>query len=248
LNRERRTIEGEMNASAWDKLDPSVRAGICVYDPSWHQGVTGILASRIKDRLHRPVIAFAPSGDDGLLKGSARSIAGVHIRDVLCTIAARHPGLLHRFGGHAMAAGLTLAEEHLGRFAEVFDETVAASLTGVDLEPTVVTDGELPQDAFHIGTALLLREAGPWGKSFPEPLFDGEFEVRDGKVVAERHVRLNLAVPGSGQPVEGIAFGVAEPEEWLRRKSVRMAFRLEVNEFRGTRRLQLGIEYMEAMD
>lgn len=255
LNRERRTIEGEMSASAWETLDryqaqadSSARAGICMYDPSWHQGVIGILASRIKDRLHRPVIVFAPSGDDGLLKGSARSIAGVHIRDVLCTIAARHPDLLHRFGGHSQAAGLTLAEEHLDRFAEVFDATVAASLTGVDLEPTVVTDGELLPEHFHIETALLLREAGPWGQSFPEPLFDGEFEVQDGKVVAERHVRLNLAVPGSGRPVEGIAFGVAEPEAWLRCRSVRMAFRLDVNEFRGSRQLQLGIEYMEAMD
>lgn len=253
LNRERRTIEEEMSASAWEMLDrypaqtdSSARAGICIYDPSWHQGVIGILASRIKDRLHRPVIAFAPSGDDGLLKGSARSIAGVHIRDVLCTIAARHPDLLHRFGGHSQAAGLILAEEHLDRFAKVFDETVAASLTGVDLEPTVVTDGELPPEHFHIETARLLREAGPWGQSFPEPLFDGKFEVRDGRVVAERHVRLRLTLPGSGRWVEGIAFGVAEPEAWLSCKSVRAAFRLDINELRGSRQLQLGIEYMEA--
>lgn len=255
LNRERRTIEGEMSATAWEMLTrcqiertASARAGICIYDPSWHQGVIGILASRIKDRLHRPVIAFAPSGDDGLLKGSARSIAGLHIRDVLCTIASRHPGLLYQFGGHAMAAGLTLAKEHLDHFATVFDATVAASLTGMDLEPTVITDGELPPEHFHIETALLLREAGPWGQGFPEPLFDGEFEVLDGKVVAERHVRLNLAVPRSGLRVEGIAFGVAEPEAWLRLRNVRMAFRLDVNELRGSRQLQLGIEYMEAMD
>ncbi|MDD2767559.1 MAG: single-stranded-DNA-specific exonuclease RecJ [Methylococcus sp.] len=252
MNRERKDIEAQMKAEAWAMLDAvdvggRDQSGVCLFDPSWHQGVIGILASRIKERLHRPVVAFARA-DDGLLKGSARSIAGVHVRDVLCAVAARHPELIVRFGGHAMAAGLTLEPHRLAAFAAAFDAEVAAALDGVDLEHTVVTDGELPPDQFRLDTASALREAGPWGQGFPEPLFDGEFEVLNMRIVGAKHLRLSLQVPGTARQVEGIAFFVADPPEWLGCWRLRAAYRLEVNEFRGASSLQLGIEYMEWAD
>ncbi|UZR28319.1 single-stranded-DNA-specific exonuclease RecJ [Methylococcus mesophilus] len=255
MNRERKTIEAQMQAEAWAMLQiaaeplpqPSDRwsgSAAIMFDPAWHQGVIGILASRIKDRLHRPVIAFA-RGEDGLLKGSARSIAGVHVRDVLCAVSARHPGIIVRFGGHAMAAGLTLEESRLAAFTEAFEAEVAGLLEGVDLEHAVVTDGELPPDDFHLDTARCLRDAGPWGQGFPEPLFDGEFDVLGMRIVGEKHLRLTLKVPGAARQVEGIAFFVADPPEWLGCRRLRAAYRLDVNEFRGVSSLQLGIEYME---
>ncbi|WP_277458329.1 MULTISPECIES: single-stranded-DNA-specific exonuclease RecJ [Methylococcus] len=252
MNRERKTIEAQMQAEAWEMLqiaipqqsDPRTGSAAIVFDPAWHQGVIGILASRIKDRLHRPVIAFA-QGEDGLLKGSARSISGVHVRDVLCAVSARHPGLIVRFGGHAMAAGLTIEESRLAAFTAAFEAEVADLLEGVDLEHTVVTDGELPAADFHLDTARCLRDAGPWGQGFPEPLFDGEFEVLGMRIVGEKHLRLRLQVPGAARQVEGIAFFVADPPEWLGCRRLRAAFRLDVNEFRGVSSLQLGIEYME---
>lgn len=255
MNRERKTIEAQMQAEAWAMLEIAAEplpqqsdrgsgSAAIMFDPAWHQGVIGILASRIKDRLHRPVIAFA-RGEDGLLKGSARSIAGVHVRDVLCAVSARHPGLIVRFGGHAMAAGLTLEESRLAAFTEAFEAEVAGLLEGVDLEHTVVTDGELPSDHFHLDTARCLRDAGPWGQGFPEPLFDGEFDVLGMRIVGEKHLRLTFKVPGAARQVEGIAFFVADPPEWLGCRRLRAAYRLDVNEFRGVSSLQLGIEYME---
>ncbi|WP_017365037.1 single-stranded-DNA-specific exonuclease RecJ [Methylococcus capsulatus] len=255
MNRERKTIEAQMQAEAWAMLrigaEPLPRqsdrwsgSAAIVFDPAWHQGVIGILASRIKDRLHRPVIAFA-RGEDGLLRGSARSIAGVHVRDVLCAVAARHPGLIVRFGGHAMAAGLALEESRLAAFTEAFEAEVAGVLEGVDLEHAVVTDGELPPDDFHLDTARCLRDAGPWGQGFPEPLFDGEFDVLGMQIVGEKHLRLTLEVPGAARQVEGVAFFVADPPAWLGCRRLRVAYRLDVNEFRGVSNLQLGIEYME---
>jgi single-stranded-DNA-specific exonuclease len=276
MNRERKTIETQMQAEALAMLQiaaeplpqqserrsgyAAISSAAIMFDPAWHQGVIGILASRIKDRLHRPVIAFA-RGEDGLLKGSARSIAGVHVRDVLCAVSARHPGLIVRFGGHAMAAGLILERAKLAAFAEAFEAIVAALLEGVDLRATVVTDGELPLEHFHLDTARCLRDAGPWGQGFPEPLFDGEFDVLGLRIVGEKHLRLTLkprpgpdsgagldpGVPGAAAPrsVEGIAYRVADPPEWLGCRRLRAAYRLDVNEFRGVSSLQLGIEYME---
>ncbi|QXP88562.1 single-stranded-DNA-specific exonuclease RecJ [Methylococcus capsulatus] len=255
MNRERKTIEAQMQADAWAMLrigaEPLPRqsdrwsgSAAVMFDPAWHQGVIGILASRIKDRLHRPVIAFA-RGEDGLLRGSARSIAGVHVRDVLCAVAARHPGLIVRFGGHAMAAGLALEESRLAAFTEAFEAEVAGVLEGVELEHAVVTDGELPPDDFHLDTARCLRDAGPWGQGFPEPLFDGEFDVLGMRIVGEKHLRLTLEVPGAARQVEGVAFFVADPPAWLGCRRLRAAYRLDVNEFRGVSNLQLGIEYME---
>ncbi|MGD2056357.1 MAG: single-stranded-DNA-specific exonuclease RecJ, partial [Gammaproteobacteria bacterium] len=176
LNRERRAIETEMQARALEAIrqlrleERPLPTGLCLFDPDWHQGVIGILAARIRERFHRPVIAFAPGGD-GELKGSARSVPGFHIRDALDAVASRHPGLVSRFGGHAMAAGLTLAEESYPAFAAAFDVEVSRFLSADDLNGVIYTDGELAADELNLETARLLREAGPWGQGFPEPLF-----------------------------------------------------------------------------
>ncbi|NJD05744.1 MAG: single-stranded-DNA-specific exonuclease RecJ, partial [Methylococcaceae bacterium] len=253
LNRERREIEDQMRLDAQAILaemptnpDGAARAGCCLFDPGWHQGVIGILASRIKDRLHRPVIAFAPSGE-GEIKGSARSIPGVHIRDVLSDIAVAHPDLLSRFGGHAMAAGLSLRREQFPRFAQVFEATVARHLDGLDLDQVIHSDGELGQRELRIDMAEMLQQGGPWGQNFPEPLFDGEFEVQQCRIVGERHLKWVLQAPGQGPIVDAICFFVDEPERWLGCRRLRLAYRLDVNEFRDNRSLQLRIEYMESL-
>jgi single-stranded-DNA-specific exonuclease len=251
LNRERREIEEQMKLDALsmlDRLDPAANqrdaAGLCLYDARWHQGVIGILASRIKERLNRPVIAFAPgSGDE--LKGSARSIPGVHIRDVLSDIAARHPDLLSRFGGHAMAAGLSLKSGNLERFGQLFDAEVRGHLEGLDLANALHSDGELPAAEFCLEAAELLQQAGPWGQGFPEPLFDGEFDVIQCRVVGEKHLKLVLQVPEGGRMVDGIAFFVEQPYAWLGCQRLRLAYRLDVNDFRDNRTVQMRIEYME---
>jgi single-stranded-DNA-specific exonuclease len=253
LNRERREIEDQMKADAQAILagmparpDGADRAGCCLFDPGWHQGVIGILASRIKDRLHRPVIAFAPAGE-GEIKGSARSIPGVHIRDVLSDIAAAHPDLLSRFGGHAMAAGLSLGREQFARFAQVFEATVARHLDGLDLDQIVHSDGELSSRELRIDVAEMLQQAGPWGQSFPEPLFDGEFDVQQCRIVGERHLKWVLQTPAEGRMVDAICFFVEQPERWLGCRRLRLAYRLDVNEYRDNRSLQLRIEYMESL-
>ena len=252
LNRERREIEDQMKLDALAILEDMDRvrqgrnnpAGLCLFDPSWHQGVIGILASRIKDQLHRPVIAFAPGGN-GEIKGSARSIPGVHIRDVLSDIAARHPQLLSRFGGHALAAGLGLKAQDFKRFAEIFETEVAKHLEGVDLDHALHSDGELTAHELRLESAELLQQAGPWGQGFPEPLFDGDFEVVQSRVVGARHLKLVLKTPDQARMVDAIAFFVDRPENWLGYRRLKAAYRLDVNEFRDNRSVQLRIEYME---
>jgi single-stranded-DNA-specific exonuclease len=160
---------------------------VCLFDPEWHQGVVGLVASRIKDRVRRPVIAFASAGD-GLLRGSARSVPGIHIRDVLDAVAARHPELISRFGGHAMAAGLSLELRNLGAFAAAFDEEVARWRDPGIPANRVETDGELTSEEIALETAQALREGGPWGQAFPEPCFDGVFAVKNARVVGEKHL------------------------------------------------------------
>jgi single-stranded-DNA-specific exonuclease len=250
LNRDRRDIEEQMKQDAFAILDgldakqAQNRAGVCLFDPGWHQGVIGILASRVKDRLHRPVIAFAPAGA-GEIKGSARSIPGVHIRDVLSDIAAAYPGLLARFGGHAMAAGLSLDQEAYHAFARVFDAEVGKRLQGMDLAHTLHSDGELDAEELRLECAELLQQGGPWGQGFPEPLFDGEFEVVQTRIVGEKHLKLVLRTPDQLRMIDGIAFFVDDPESWLGHRRLRLAYRLDVNEFRDHRSVQLRIEYME---
>jgi single-stranded-DNA-specific exonuclease len=252
LNRDRREIEDQMKLDAYailDNLDTTKRAkdlaGVCLLDSSWHQGVIGILASRIKDRLHRPVIAFAPVGN-GEIKGSARSIPGVHIRDVLSNIAAACPTLLDKFGGHAMAAGLSLAESNYPTFAKLFDDEVRKHLVGMDLAHAVHSDGELTADELRLESAEVLQQAGPWGQGFPEPTFDGEFEVVQTRIVGEKHLKLVLRTPDQKRMIDGIAFFVDDPESWLGCKRLKLAYKLDVNEFRDNRTVQMRIEYMES--
>ncbi len=251
LNLERRGIEQEMQqqALAWlDKIHLDSEAlpfGLCLFDEGWHQGVVGILASRIKERTHRPVIAFAP-GDNGEIKGSARSINGLHIRDALDLIATRNPGLISKFGGHAMAAGLTLDADKLALFREQFDQVAREYLREGDLNQRLETDGALAPDELTLTLAEKLREAGPWGHHFPEPLFDGEFKILQQRIVGHRHLKLVLMEPSSGQAVDAIHFN-ADMNTWPNEaaQQVRCVYKLDVNEFRGQKTVQLLIEYLE---
>jgi len=246
LNRERRSIEAGMQEQALvalDKLhlDGDLPHGLCLFDESWHQGVIGILASRIKDRVHRPVIAFAQSNDDEI-KGSARSVPGLHIRDALDAVAAHHPGLLNKFGGHAMAAGLSLPRAHFETFRTAFAEEVSRHLSADNLTGKVLTDGELLAADLTMELAQSLRAGGPWGQGFPEPLFDGQFEVLGSRVVGEKHLRLTLRQP-QGRSIEAIAFNRAalQPSTGSR---VEAAYRLDINSYQGNQTLQLVIEYL----
>ncbi len=250
LNKERRGIEQEMQQQALELLgqlslnDRELPFGLCLYDEYWHQGVIGILASRIKERVHRPVIAFAP-GDEGEIKGSARSINGFHIRDGLDAVAAKHPGLLKKFGGHAMAAGLTIAAEDLAAFSDAFDAEVRRQLATDDLTQRILTDGELAESAFSMELAESLRNAGPWGHQFPEPLFEGRFHLLQQRIVGQRHLKLVVMPEGGTLALDAIAFNVDTlvwPDESVQK--VRLVYRLDVNEFRGQRSLQLMVDWI----
>ena len=215
--------------------------GIAVYEPHWHQGVVGILAGRLKDRLHRPVFAFAP-GESDELKGSGRSVQGFHLRDALDAIATRHPGLIERFGGHAMAAGLTMPAGSLPAFSAAFDALAREWLSEDQLQAVLWTDGPLASADMDLALARTLRSAGPWGQKFPEPVFDGVFDVLQERVVGERHLKLRLR-QNDGLPVDAIWFN-AELDAWAIRPPgpVHFAYRLDVNEYRGIESLQLVIE------
>ena len=253
LNRERKEIESVMQEEALavlselrvDDEDTGLPWGLCLYDAGWHQGVTGILAARMRERTHRPVIAFAPSGENEI-KGSARSVPGLHVRDVLDAVAAHNPGLVRRFGGHAMAAGLSLREGDYDAFALAFDNEVRARMDERDLVGELLTDGELRGDEMTLELAELLRSAGPWGQGFPEPLFEGEFGVTGARVVGARHLKLSLAADGHA-PMPAIAFNIGDLERAPRGGRVRAAYRLDVNEYRGQRELQLRIEHIETL-
>jgi len=248
LNRDRREIESDMQAQAMQAIealeldDARLPVGLCLFDPDWHQGVIGILAARIKESFHRPVIAFARSGA-GELKGSARSVPGLHIRDALDAVAARHPGLVARFGGHAMAAGLTLAEDDYPAFAQAFDAEVARHLSRDDLDTLICSDGELAEQELSLDTAQLLRDASPWGQGFPAPLFDGDFAIVGQRVVGQRHLKLTVQPAGGARQIDAIAFNTAELPPGCRQ--ARLAYRLDVNEFRGLVSPQLVIEHIE---
>ncbi len=251
LNRDRRVIEADMQREALVALEQlhldeqKLPWGLCLFDPNWHQGVVGLLASRIKDRVHRPVIVFADA-DNGEYKGSARSIKGLHIRDVLDAVASRHPGLISKFGGHAMAAGLSLPKDHYPTFVDAFDAEVRRLLTPADLEAEILTDGVLNSDQLSIDTAQLLREAGPWGQHFPEPLFEGEFHVVQQRIVGEKHLKLVLATDASrSQLIDAIAFNV-DTDRWPdpAADQVRLIYKLDINLWRGRESMQLLVEYL----
>jgi single-stranded-DNA-specific exonuclease len=250
LNRERREIEADMQAQALTALESlhleegGLPTGLCVYDPGWHQGVIGILASRLKDRFHRPVIAFAAAGN-GEIKGSARSVPGLHVRDCLEAVSARHPGLIRKFGGHAMAAGLTLAERDFAVFQACFDAEVGSHLGPDDLHGIVHSDGELAPDELTLELAELLRQAGPWGQHFPEPVFDGRFVVVSQRVVGETHLKLTVRAADAGATVDAIYFGgAASGAGDLTGREVQLAYRVDANEFRGLRSVQLVVEHL----
>jgi single-stranded-DNA-specific exonuclease len=247
INAERRELQQQMvdDAEAAALALPLPEGGhdaYCLRDDGWHPGVVGLVASKLKEKLHRPVIAFAPAdAGSSTLRGSARSIPGVHVRDCLADVDALHPGLIVRYGGHAMAAGLTLEGAHFDTFRTAFETAVARRLTDELREAELLSDGELAPQELNRPTAEALRLAGPWGQGFPEPLFDGEFEVRAWKILAERHVKYELGMPGRLGPVSAIHFGGAAFGAPPSR--VRMAFGLDLDDFRGRRDVQLLVRH-----
>ena len=248
LNQDRKAIEQGMQREALAQLKDlpldDLPYGLCLFEPDWHQGVIGILASRLKERYHRPAIAFADAGD-GLLKGSARSVPGLHIRDALDAVAARHPGLISKFGGHAMAAGLSLPQEHFGAFAVAFDAEVRRQLSADDLTGRLLSDGQLQVGEFNLELARALRHAGPWGQHFPEPLFHGRFQLVQQRLVGERHLKLQLKTECGSQALDGIAFNV-DREQWPNAnvRWVELAYKLDLNEYRGNESVQLLVNYL----
>jgi single-stranded-DNA-specific exonuclease len=250
LNHERRSIEQTMKIQADTLLDRLhlntegvLPTGLCLYDEAWHQGVVGILASRIMSQYHRPVIAFA-KGDSGTLKGSARSIVGLHMRDLLAGIASQNPGLITRFGGHAMAAGLTVSETEYPRFKQVFEEQTAEELSPEMLEGVVLTDGELLPHELNLEMAEIIRNGGPWGQGFPEPLFEGYFDLQQQRVVGEGHLKLQLSSTNGAWTIKAIAFN--QPPLSESDRQIQLTYRLDVNEFRGKRSPQLIVETIQS--
>ncbi len=250
MNQERRGIEHEMQVQAVQaltELNENLRGelprGLVLFNPDWHQGVIGILASRIKDRYHRPVIVFAPGLHDEI-KGSARSISGLHMRDALALIDVRYPGLIKKFGGHAMAAGLTLQHDQLDLFSRAFNEVVSQQLTEDQLKHCLVSDGELTESEINLEIAAMLRDAGPWGQAFPEPLFDGTFRIIEQRLVGDKHLKLRLQKDKA--MIDAIAFFV-DTDVWPnhRCENVRVAYRLDINEYKGRSSVQLIVEYLE---
>ena len=228
--------------SALEVDDKTLKFGLCVYNKTFHQGVVGIVAARLRERYHRPTIVFADAGDDEL-KGSGRSIPGVHIRDVLDHVAAMHPDLIGKFGGHAMAAGLSLSRKDLDQFQEAFDTAVAVALEHVPPEPVVMTDGELSQEDLTLNSAELIAAAGPWGQHFPEPMFEGVFAIVNQRLLKDKHLKFTLEA--GGENFEAIAFNVDRecwPDDQISR--VRIAFQPDINTYRGERRLQLMIRHL----
>ena len=252
MNQQRKEIEGDMLAQAKTimedllaKMDEQeLQAGLCLYDEDWHQGVVGLLASRIKEKYHRPVIAFADAGSDEL-KGSARTIPGVHIRDILDAIATKHQSLIQKFGGHAMAAGLSLKKCDLDQFSNAFSEQVEISLGKASLDKVIETDGGLQSGELSLQLAETLRFAGPWGQCFSEPLFDDKFDVLDWRIVGEKHLKLKLRHNVSGEQVEAIAFNQDAEVFDTGETAISMIYRMDVNEFRGRKTVQLIIQHIE---
>ncbi|EPY6862601.1 single-stranded-DNA-specific exonuclease RecJ [Klebsiella pneumoniae] len=250
LNQTRKEIEQGMQAEALtlcqqlERSADTLPGGLAMYHPQWHQGVVGILASRIKERFHRPVIAFAPTGD-GTLKGSGRSIQGLHMRDALERLDTLYPGLILKFGGHAMAAGLSLEEARFEEFQQRFGELVTEWLDPALLQGEVVSDGPLAAAEMSMEVAQMLRDAGPWGQMFPEPLFDGRFRLLQQRLVGERHLKVMVEPVDGGPLLDGIAFNVDTsiwPDNGVR--EVQLAYKLDINEFRGNRSLQLIIDHL----
>jgi single-stranded-DNA-specific exonuclease len=250
LNQTRKEIEQGMQVEALTLCEQLERSseelpyGLAMYHPEWHQGVVGILASRIKERFHRPVIAFAPAGD-GTLKGSGRSVQGLHMRDALERLDTLYPGMMLKFGGHAMAAGLSLEEARFEEFRQRFGDLIGEWLDPALLQGEIWSDGPLSAQEMTLEVAEMLRDAGPWGQMFPEPLFDGKFRILQQRLVGERHLKVMVEPVGGGPLLDGIAFNVDTtcwPDNGVR--EVELAYKLDVNEFRGNRSVQLLIDHL----
>ena len=251
INAERRQVEQQMQQQAVEVVDAmeldgaDIRCGLCLHDEHWHQGITGLVASRVKDRYQQPVLVFA-GNSDGSLSGSARSVPGLHIRDLLEEVSTAIPGLIRKFGGHAMAAGLTIAIEDFDRFAEAFKQRVARHFAEQPPTNQILTDGPLEAEYFSMDVATLLRNAAPWGQLFPAPIFENRFRVINQKLLGGQHLKLQLAL--DNQMVEGIAFRYLQPgEEMPTLDAITAVFQLDINEFRGDKSLQLIIEYLEPL-
>ncbi|MEM8816278.1 MAG: single-stranded-DNA-specific exonuclease RecJ [Pseudomonadota bacterium] len=246
INRERREIEAEMREQAFDYVERMNRHGlpscVCLFDGAWHQGVVGLIAARVRERCHRPAVAFARERD-GVLKGSARSVPGVHARDLLEAVDTAEPGLIEKFGGHAMAAGLSLKEANFDRFRALLSSTLVKRYPEADFSGAIVTDGELPDEALTLRFARTLRQGGPWGCGFPEPVWHGFFDIVEQRTVGERHLKLKVQSRDGRAVLDAIAFNQAGPV-W--RGPVQLAYRLDVNEYRGNSSAQLVVEQISA--
>lgn len=250
LNKDRRQIEQDMQTQALKALQnvdiaENEQLGICLYDPDWHQGVIGILASRIKEKYNRPCIVFADAGEEegaALIKGSARSIEGLHIRDALDAVATQNPALLNRFGGHAMAAGMAIRKEDFAAFSQAFEKVLVRELDSSILKQLTWFDGELDSAYLSLEFARQLRDAGPWGQHFPEPAFKGNFVVINNRVVGQKHLKLTLQTESADVLVDAIAFNVDAELLDKKLETISLVYRLDVNEFRGVSNPQLIVD------
>jgi single-stranded-DNA-specific exonuclease len=255
LNQQRKDMQQDMQSDAMvqikdliDSLGSEMPNAVCLFDPAWHQGIVGLVASKVKDAVHRPTVVFAPEADGSqLLKGSARSVPGLHIRDVLALVDSSNPGLLTSFGGHAMAAGMSLPQAGLASFKKALDAAVLRILNGETLQAEVLTDGELSENEMDLELAMGLERLGPWGQRFPEPLFEGMFEVMEQRVVGGSHLKLKLRPHESDRVLEAIAFNCS-PEDLGAgpsrggSHSIRALYRLDINRWRGMETCQLRVE------
>jgi single-stranded-DNA-specific exonuclease len=253
LNKERREIQADMQGQALTDIEAmdldsleQLPFGFCLFNEVWHQGVIGILASKIKDKVHRPVIAFARD-NDGYIKGSARSIQGVPVRDVLDTVASQHPGIINKFGGHAMAAGLTIKETNLDKFEKLFNQVISEFISIDELDASLLTDGELSTDELSFNLAETIINAGPWGQGFPEPKFDGEFEIINSKIVGTNHLKMELRFDGHDKSIEAIAFNMTDKEWPKSTERVQTVYKLDINEYAGRRKLQLVLDFVSPL-
>jgi single-stranded-DNA-specific exonuclease len=251
LNRERRRVEAQMKQEALDLLAHSaylnlkdIPPAIVLFEAGWHQGVIGIVAGRLKEQFHRPAIVFAPSEDGESIKGSARSIAGIHIRDAIERVAEQYPELVSYFGGHAMAAGLTLPRQQFEAFTAVFQQIIAAHDPAL-FDAKLLTDGELQAHEFCLDTARDIAHAGPWGQGFPAPVFEGQFKVLEYQWLQDKHLKLRLLHPDQKQRIDAIYFNAAQQNWPAKMTSIRLAYQLDINEFRGQSRLQLLVQHAE---
>jgi len=250
LNIERRQIQDNMEEQAFTEFEKylqdtskKIPHGICIYNQNWHQGVVGILAAKIKEKFNRPVVVFAQECQ-GILKGSARSITELHIKDVFDEIARLYPELILTFGGHAMAAGLTIEESQFDRFSDVFNKVVDRYISSDSLEDQCLTDGELSGDDFSLPLALAIQNAGPWGQSFPEPIFVGQFKILDKRVVGESHLKLKLQ-SRNNNTLDAIAFNMTDDDWPSKLEQITSTYRLGINNYRGHSQIQLFIEHIE---